>query len=187
VLWPLGIGEGARRLIEEAIAHALKIKHIPTIAYAYVHAAIFEQMRRDRLRCMPYVQAYLDIAREHGMPQWLAVGAFHEGWVRWDAGNHEAGAAHIHSTLEQIRKLGVSVTTPLTGVLLAEAEAEAGCCDAALALVGSELETMMRTGECWYLAEAHRVRGELLLKARPANSEVAEEAFTHAISTALAV
>ena len=50
-LWPLGIGDGAQRLAEETITHALRTGHIPTIAYAYLHGSFFEMVRHDHLRC----------------------------------------------------------------------------------------------------------------------------------------
>src|SRR3954468_9375160 len=68
--------------------------------------------------------------------------------------------------------------------LLAEAEAAAGRCDAALAMIDTDLEKMMQTGERWYLAEGHRVRGELLLKVLPPNIEATEKAFIQAIEVA---
>ena len=78
-LWPLGICDGAHRMAEETIARALRTEHIPTIAYAYPHGAVFEMMRRDHVKSAPYLRAYLELAREHGMPMWLAFGTFHEG------------------------------------------------------------------------------------------------------------
>ena len=90
-LWQLGIGDGAQRLAEETITYALRTGHIPTIAYAYLHGSFFEMVRHDHLRCGQLVRIYLDLAREHGMPLWLANGAFHEGWVRWHAGDRDRG------------------------------------------------------------------------------------------------
>ena len=41
-----------------------------------------------------------------------------------------------------------------------------------------------RTGHRWFLAETHRIRGEILLKRVPANTALAEEAFLTAIAIA---
>ena len=43
---------------------------------------------------------------------------------------------------------------------------------------------MIRTGQRWFLADAHRVRGEILLKFKPSDVEAAEAAFTQAIEVA---
>ncbi len=183
-LWPLGIGDYARRLAVKTITHALRTKHISTVAYAYLHASFFETMRRDHLGSGPYIRAYLDLAREHVMPLWLAYGAFHEGWLRWHAGDHEVGTTQMYEGLALMREKGQITFMPLFGVLLAETEAETGRHDVALATVEAELAGMIQSGQRWFLAEAHRVHGELLLKSRAANSEAAEAAFVRAIEVA---
>jgi class 3 adenylate cyclase/predicted ATPase len=182
-LLPLGSGDGAR-LVEETIAHALRTKHAPTIAYAFVHASFFETMRRDRPRSVPYVRAYLDLAREHVMPQWLSLGAIQQGWLDCPTGIPGAGAAQMNNSVRKLRKYGYSVFMPLHEVLLAEAEAEAGHHDVALAIIDAGLAKMTQTGQRWILAEALRVRGELLLKSKPADIDAAEAAFTQAIVVA---
>ena len=103
------------------------------------------------------------------MPLWIANGAFHEGWLHWHAGNHDEGTTQMHEGLALLREQGQSVFMPLFGVLLAETEAEAGCYDAALATIDAQLARMIQSGQRWFLAEAHRVHGELLLKSRPGN------------------
>jgi class 3 adenylate cyclase/predicted ATPase len=183
-LWPLGTGHDARRLVEKIIAHALRTEHIPTIAYAYLHGAFFEMMRRDHRRGAAYVRSHLDLAREHGMPMWLAYGTFHEGWLRWHDGDRDEGTAKMRDGLTLMHEQGISTFTPLHGVLLAEAEAEAGHYEAALAAVETELARISQTGERWFLAETHKVRGEIILKARPADIAAAERAFTEAIEVA---
>jgi predicted ATPase len=56
--------------------------------------------------------------------------------------------------------------------------------DAALATVEEQLAAIGQTGERWFAAEVHRVRGEILLKRDPANIAAAEEAFLAAIAVA---
>ena len=152
-LWPLGMCDGAMRMAEETITRALRTKHIPTIAYAYPHGAVFEMMRRDHVRSTPYLNAYLELAREHGMPMWLAFGVFHEGWLRWHAGDHDEGLAQMHDGLQLMTKQSISNFTPLFQVLLAETEAGAGRHDAALATVDAELARIAQVGQYWFLAE----------------------------------
>jgi predicted ATPase len=180
-MWPLGSARRARRFAAEAVSHALRTKHVPTIAYAYLHASLFEMMRRDLRRSCPYVRAYLNLAREHVMPLWIVNGAFHEGWSRWRAGKHEGGIAQMHEALRLMRGQGQALVTPLQGVLLAEAQAEAGHHDLALATIDAQLAEMVKSGQRWFLAEGHRARGELLLNSQAANSDAAETAFVQAI------
>jgi predicted ATPase len=115
---------------------------------------------------------------------WLAFGAFHEGWLLWHAGDHDEGTAQMHHGLGLMCKEGIAPFTQLCGVLLAETQAEAGRYDAAVATVDAELARMTRTGQCWYLAETHRVRGEIILNSHAADAEAAEGAFARAIEVA---
>ena len=73
---------------------------------------------------------------------------------------------------------------PLTGTLLAECEAEAGRVEVGLAILDAQLAAVEQTGERWFDAEMHRVRGELLLKLRRPDVAAAELAFTRAIEIA---
>jgi class 3 adenylate cyclase/predicted ATPase len=183
-LWSLGDTNGADCLIDEFITRAVRSGHALTIADAYAHAAMIELMRRERVRSASYLQAYLDLAHEHGMRHWLAYSAFHDAWLRWHAGDRAAGTAQMRDGLAQTRKHDGSVLTPMLGVLLAEAEADDGHHDAALAVIDAELERVNQTGERWYLAEMHRVRGEILLKCEPFHAKAAEDAFVRAIGIA---
>jgi predicted ATPase len=117
------------------------------------------------------------------MPMWLAFGAFHDGWLRWHAGDQEQGAAQMRSGLGLMHEQGISTVTPLYGVLQAEALAEVGQYDLAITTVHSELKRISETGEHWFLAEAERVLGEILL-ASQRNAEGAEAAFMRAIDVA---
>ncbi len=50
VLWCLGYFDHACSLADEAISCALATQHVPTIAYAHAHAAIFAIIQRDGRR-----------------------------------------------------------------------------------------------------------------------------------------
>jgi hypothetical protein len=128
VLWPLGALDRASSLIQAALSHALGTRHIPTVAYAYATAGFFEMTRHDRRRAAPSVEALVGIAREHGLPLWIAFGSFCEGWLRW-------GAPEMHEGLTLLQSQQVGAYTPLFMALLAETEAEAGSPDAALTIV----------------------------------------------------
>ena len=74
----------------------------------------------------------------------------------------------------------------LTGTLLAECEAEAGRVDIGLATLDAQLAAIEQTGQRWFDAEMHRVRGELLLKLRQPDVVAAESTFMRAIEIARA-
>jgi DNA-binding response OmpR family regulator/class 3 adenylate cyclase/predicted ATPase len=181
-LWPLGILSRAVSLTEEGVAHALETKHIHTIAMVHDYAASFEMMRRHR--GAPHVGVVLRLAQEHGLSDYIATGMLHEGWVRSGSVDREAGIAEMHHGLALIRSLPEALFMPLFMTVLAEAEAETGHPDQALAILDKELADIERTEQRWYSAEVHRARGEILLKCWPREETAAESAFLRSIEIA---
>ena len=113
-----------------------------------------------------------------------AYGAFFGSWSRVPSVDHEIGLADMRAAIAACRKQGIGLNVPLFATALAEAEAEAGEIDAALATIDGVIAETERTGQRWFDAESHRVRGEILLKRDPANTAPAEEAFLTAIAIA---
>jgi predicted ATPase len=73
---------------------------------------------------------------------------------------------------------------PLTATLLAEREAEAGRVEVGLATLDAQLAAVEQTGQRWFDAEVHRMRGELFLKLRRPDVAAAESALMRAIAIA---
>jgi predicted ATPase len=82
------------------------------------------------------------------------------------------------------RDMGQQLFEPLHGTLLAEAEAEAGQTEAGLATLDGQLAAVELSGQRWFEAEMHRVRGDLLLKRHQPDATVAEAAYMRAIEIA---
>jgi tetratricopeptide (TPR) repeat protein len=82
------------------------------------------------------------------------------------------------------REQGVGNFIPLIATALAEAEVEASEIEAALATIDRVIADNERTGQHWFDAESHRIRGDILLKRDPANTAPAEEAFLTSIAIA---
>jgi tetratricopeptide (TPR) repeat protein len=94
------------------------------------------------------------------------------------------GLEAMRRGIELLREQNVLAFDGLFKKALAEAEAEAGDVDRALAVLDEALATCDRTGCCAFEADLHRVRGEMLLKRDPVNPAPAEEAFQTAIAVA---
>jgi predicted ATPase len=113
----------------------------------------------------------------------LADASFYHGWARWCAGDGD-GEAAMREGLALWNEMHYRLFAPLTGTLLAECEAEAGRAEVGLATLDAQLAAIEQTGERWFDAEVHRVRGELLLKQRRPDVAAAEAAFMRAIEIA---
>jgi predicted ATPase len=72
----------------------------------------------------------------------------------------------------------------LDGLLLAETYGNIGQCEDGLTKLAEALALMEKTGDRFYEAEIHRLKGHLLLQQSPENAAEAETCFHQAISVA---
>ena len=109
---------------------------------------------------------------------------FLEGWASAASGASGSGLEHMRRGVEQLREQNVLFFDGLLKIALAEAEAQAGDPDRAVAILDEALATADRLGYRAFEAELHRARGEILLTRDPANPAPAEEALLTAIAVA---
>jgi len=183
VLWALGEVDRAARFAEEALSLAVRSDTVPTVACAHCYTCIFAAIRHKSHRATEHASALLTLAREHELPTWLMHGTFLHGWARCCSSDPEAGT-EMREGLALARKSEIGLWLSLYGTLVAEVEAEAGLVEAGLATLDAQLLEVEQTEERWFVAEMHRVRGELLLKVQPPDVAAAESAFLRAIEIA---
>ena len=182
--WPLGEIDRAISLIERAELRSADFTHAGMRAFARMHSALFDLMRRDHARAAPKAFELVRIAREHELTMYGAFGAFLEGWASAAGGAPGGGLDGMRRAVEKLREQNVLLFDGLLKIALAEAEARAGDPERAIAILDEALATSDRTGYRAFEAELHRARGEILLKRDPANPAPAEEAFLTAIAVA---
>jgi class 3 adenylate cyclase/predicted ATPase len=183
-LWPLGEIKGASQRADEATTQAALRTHVATKAFAHGYKSLFEMMRRDAGSALHEGEVLLGLAREHVMPQWLAIGTFTLGWARWHSGDREAGEKEMRNGMALFREQGIRFSLPLCAVLLAEIEDELGRIEHALAILDDALADAERTGQRHFDVELHRQRGAVLLRKTPNDVAAAEAAFVRAIEVA---
>jgi class 3 adenylate cyclase/predicted ATPase len=183
VVWALGEVDQAIHLLDSALSLARQSGHLPTIAWVHAYRCRFAGICRKPGLARLHAEQVLRLAREHGLPMRLADGSFYHGWARWCAGDRD-GEAAMREGLALWNEMHYRLFAPLTGTLLAECEAEAGRAEVGLATLDAQLAAIEQTGERWFDAEVHRVRGELLLKQRRPDVAAAEAAFMRAIEIA---
>jgi predicted ATPase len=185
-IWPLGDVERARALSEEALARADDIGHAPTRAFVYYQTSLYQTLRSDPEAVRRIGTIVVDLSREHGMGQWLALGEVQSSWARARLGDRETEITELRRALAAYFDTGNKLFAPLFRGQLAELEAEGNDADGALRRINEALALTSETGEHWTDALLHRIRGAILLKRDPANMAAAEEAFLAAIAVAQA-
>jgi predicted ATPase len=184
--WALGDVERARALGEQALARADETAYVPSRAVFYQGIALYQMLRRDPEAARHTAAILVDLAREHGMALYLALGEVASNWARAWRGDRQSGMAALRKELAAYLGQGNKLFAPLFEARLAELEAEGGDADSALTRIDGALELASETGERWTDALLHRIRGEILLKRDPANPAPAEEAFRAAVAIAQA-
>jgi AAA ATPase domain len=102
-----------------------------------------------------------------GLADNRAWGRIMRGWAAAEAGIRETGVAEMRQGLAALRATGVGLRQPYYLGLLAEACGKADGVEGGLILLAEALKVVDNTGECWWEAELHRLKGELLLRQAP--------------------
>jgi predicted ATPase len=181
--WPVGEVDQAISFVGRMQTRMANLTHVGTLANGRMFAALFELMRGDYARGAPNAVELVRLAGEHDLAQFRAFGMFFEGWVRAE-GDLPGGLEDMRHGVEQLREQNVVSFDGLLKIALAEAEARAGDCDCAVAVLDEALAASDRMGYRAFEAELHRIRGEILLTRDPTNPAPAEEAFLTAIAFA---
>ena len=184
VLWPLGEVTRAQTVAEQMMARATQSGHASTIAYGHFHFAAFEMMRRGSAAAASHTERLVDVSRAHEMRMWMALGKFLAPWSRRGADRSAGAVAEMRDGIAACREQAIGLFIPFFAALLAEAEGQTSELDAALAIIDGVIAEIEREGQHWCAAEAHRIRGEILLKRDPVNAAPAEDAFLTAIAVA---
>ena len=186
VLWPLGEVDRAREIADATAARIANLNHLATSTYGLMHCAMFEIIARNARRAAPLAKALSSVAHEHGIALWIGFGAFLEARVELESRPTSVALLSMRRAAALLAADGVGAFKPLVKASLAEAEARNGELKAALATLEEALDDFDHTGQRWFNAEIHRMRGEILLKLNPADPALAADAFLTAIGVAQA-
>ena len=186
VLWPLGEVDRAREIADATAARIANLNHLATSTYGLMHCAMFEIIARNAGRAAPLAKALSSVAHEHRIALWIGFGAFLEAWVELESAPASVALLNMRRAAALLDADGVGAFKPLVKASLAEAEARNGELKAALATLEEALDGFDRTGQRWFNAEIHRMRGEILLAMNPEDPALAVDALLTAIGVAQA-
>jgi predicted ATPase len=186
-LWSQGYPDQALAMSREAVALAQGLSHPFTRAVVLDYTAMFHQFCREPHAVCERAEAAIALCTEQGFAYYLAWGTTMQGWAQVVQGQGEVGIGQIRRGLAALRATGAAVRLPYYLSLLAEACGQTGQTTEGLALLTEALALVDTTGERWWEAELHRLRGELLLQAECGVRRVestAEECFQQALDVA---
>jgi DNA-binding winged helix-turn-helix (wHTH) protein/predicted ATPase len=183
-LWCLGYPAQALRRCQEALTLAQVLAHPPALALAWHFAAYLYQRCRDTLAVQEQAESLLTLATAQEFPLFVGYGLFWDGWVRARQGQGAVALTQMHQGMAAVGATGQRLSRPLCLVLLAEATGLAGHVEQGLGLLAEAVAECEANGRGDLLAEAYRLRGELLLcQATPAVAQ-AGTCFQQALAIA---
>lgn len=157
----LGFPQQAMKLSAEAVTLARSLSHPYSLAHAMWLSAIVLQIGGQRRSCRDLATELIELSQEHDFPPLRGAGIFFLGWATADGGELEHGIASMEQGLALFSAVR-RVIRPYMLAVLASAKADLGRPDEGLELLKDALALTAVSGEVWWQAEMHRLRGRLL-------------------------
>jgi predicted ATPase/DNA-binding winged helix-turn-helix (wHTH) protein len=184
-LWYLGYPDQALQRIRAAVELAREQAHPFSLAYALIGAAWLHQYRREPEATHDRAEAVKTLSREYGFPLREAQAEIMAGWALAMRRNPMDGIAQIRRGLTAFEATGAGANRTYYLALLAEACRDAGQSEEGMRLLETAARTAKTSGEHWWEAELHRLRGELVVReGEPHAERSAEEYFCRGLEVA---
>jgi predicted ATPase len=129
-------------------------------------------------------EASVAYSTKYEFPFWYTISKMLLGWALTEGGERERGIALLRENANWAQTTNNQTGLSYFWCLLARALAETGAFTEAFEWIEKAYAQMQQTGEYWMEAELYRLKGEMLLKQKPADQEAARAAFEQAIAIA---
>ncbi|MGB8684897.1 MAG: adenylate/guanylate cyclase domain-containing protein [Candidatus Binatus sp.] len=179
-LWFLGYPDRALERMNSATATDNRTSK-SLIGDLHGFAAYICELRRDTRQMRSRAEARLAIAIASGLFTGRALSEIYLGWADALDGDLEGGIARMRTHMSQLKAGGSEYITDRGLSFIATALGRAGRYEEGLAAIDEAFLFTDRTGQQYYQAELHRLKGELLLGHDAANAAAAEQSFHTAL------
>jgi predicted ATPase len=184
VLGLQGKNEDARATIEAGLRVAMSLDDPFSLALTLYTMTAAAQLIGDVALATTNSEWSVRVAREHGLAQIESQSGALAGWCAVENGERDRGLALLTEATDALRATqSLAWLSYLLG-LLSEARIKAGQPSEAMKAVDEAITLVETTGERFYSAELHRLRGELLAQVSIGQCEEAKAEFKRAIKIA---
>jgi predicted ATPase len=184
VLGLQGKNEDARTTIEAGLRVAMSLDDPFSLALTLFTMTAAAQLIGDVALATTNSEWSVRVAREHGLAQIDSQSGALAGWCAVENGERDRGLALLTEATDALRATqSLAWLSYLLG-LLSEARIKAGQPSEAMKAVDEAISLVETTGERFYNAELHRLRGELLAQVSIGQCEEAKAEFKKAIKIA---
>ncbi|MBI1847778.1 MAG: AAA family ATPase [Candidatus Rokubacteria bacterium] len=182
-LWILGYPVAALERCRAGLALARDLAHPGSIVNALPFLGLVYQLRGDVTAMRAVSESTVALAGEHGFSQWLAFGKILDGWAEANQRRDDAAMMRLRLAIDDYRTIH-EIYVPFFLALLAATYLKHGQLAAGLETLDGAQRMADASGAHAWDADFLRLRGELVLAARPADEAEAEAAFRQAIDVA---
>ena len=181
----MGLGNFAvaQARVEQAVAWSRQTARPVDRATALALASMFYAFMNEPAVAGERARETVAVAEEHGHRQWSAMGRIVTAWVAAVGEQSACALADVIARIDEYTRMGMLSHLSAFLCLAADAHLRAGKQQGSAQLLARAEAHMRDTGERWYEAELHRLRGELVQARDP---QQAAASFQHAIDIARA-
>jgi predicted ATPase len=159
----LGYLDQARGRLDEGLAAGRQNGRSDTIAFSIMVACTTLYLLRSATQLrLERADELIALSAKHGFSMFEATGKFWRGSCLVASGNTDEGITLLKDVLASHRAAGLELFIPFSLIALAEAYGFAGLPQEGLKVLAEPGELLRPTPCCWWEAEMHRHRGELL-------------------------
>ena len=183
LMWDLGYPDQAIANGEKALQLARTLGHPFTLSMAIGFVSWLQQRLHNVQAVQELTDEAIALCMEQEFSLWLAHGQFNQGWIVAKRGQPQAGLEQMQAAFEASAATGSRATDSWRYLTMAEAYSPAGNIPYSLNLIDQAIDEVETTEDKVYVAEAYRLKGELLLQAQQ-GAEEAESCFQNALEAA---
>jgi tetratricopeptide (TPR) repeat protein len=183
-LWFLGYPDRALERVSIATAMAHECESRAVLEAVQNFATYIYELCRDLEHMRERAEAALALSIESGNVSSRAVSEIHLGWAQAMAGDLDGGVARMRRHMLELQSIGSSLFDDRCLALIATALGRMRRFEEGLRAVDESFPFIERSGQRFYAAELHRLKGELLLAQDAAKNGAAEREFRTAIDVA---
>jgi len=179
----LGNVAAARARSEEGLAWSRQSTRPVDRATGLALASLLHAFMNEPSASGKLAEEAVAVADEHGYRQWRAIGRFVAAWASAEAARDAGSLEPMMRGLDEYTRMGLRALLSSLLCLAAHAHMRAGQNQTGTELLARAEAHMRDSGERWYEAEVHRLRGTIIQSHEP---RTAETHFRRAIDVARA-